>query len=92
MNSKKYMKRIVALAAMLMIVSSVSLSAEILLLDNDNYSTIDNPEGAGYVGCEYALIKAFNNMSLSYSTFSYLPTNLDDYDMLFITLGHWCFG
>jgi len=92
MNSKKYIKRVVALAAMLIAVSAVSLSAEILLWDNDNYSTIEDPEGAGYVGCEYALEKAFNNMMLSYTTLSYLPTNLSDYDMLFITLGHWCFG
>jgi len=92
MNSKKYIKRVVALAAMLITVSAVSLSAEILLWDNDNYSTIEDPEGAGYVGCEYALEKAFNNMMLSYTTLSYLPTNLSDYDMLFITLGHWCFG
>ncbi|HHE40865.1 MAG TPA: hypothetical protein ENL10_05130 [Candidatus Cloacimonetes bacterium] len=92
MNSKKYIKRAVALAAMLITVSAVSLSAEILLWDNDNYSTIEDPEGAGYVGCEYALEKAFNNMMLSYTTLSYLPTNLSDYDMLFITLGHWCFG
>lgn len=92
MNSKKYIKRAVALAAMLIAVSAVSLSAEILLWDNDNYSTIEDPEGAGYVGCEYALEKAFNNMMLSYTTLSYLPTNLSDYDMLFITLGHWCFG
>ena len=78
MNSKKYIKRVVALAAMLIAVSAVSLSAEILLWDNDNYSTIEDPEGAGYVGCEYALEKAFNNMMLSYTTLSYLPTNLSD--------------
>jgi len=92
MNSKKYIKRVVALVAMLIAVSAVSLSADILLWDNDNCSTIEDPEGAGYVGCEYALEKAFNNMTLSYTTLSYLPTNLSDYDMLFITLGHWCFG
>jgi len=91
MNSKKYITRIVALALMLIALSTMSLSAEILLWDNDNYSTINDLEGAGYVGCEYSLEKAFNNMSLSYTTLSYLPTNLDDYDMLFITLGHWCF-
>jgi len=92
MNRKKYIRRVVALAAMLLAVSAVSLSAEILLWDDDNYATIYDPEGAGIVGCEYAIEKAFNNLTLSYSTLSYLPTNLSDYDMLFITLGHWCFG
>lgn len=92
MNSKRYIKRIAVLASILLAVSAMSLSAEILLWDNDNYSTIYDPEGAGVVGCEYALEKAFNNMTLSYTTLSYLPTNLNDYDMLFITLGHWCFG
>jgi len=92
MNSKKYIKRVVVLAVMLIAFSAVSLSAEILLWDNDNYSTIYDPEGAGVVGCEHALKKAFNNMMLSYTTLSYLPTNMSDYDMLFVTLEHWCFG
>ena len=92
MNRKIYIRRVAILTAILLAVSVVSLSAEILIWDNDNYATIYDPEGAGIVGCEYAIHKGLNNMSLPYTTLSYLPTNLNDYDMLFITLGHWCFG
>lgn len=91
MNSET-LGRVGILVVMLMSISVMSLMAEMFIWDNDNYSTIDDPEGAGYMGCEYAITKALNNLSVSYTVLSYLPTNLQDYDMLFITLGHWCFG
>jgi len=75
-----------------LLVFSATASANILLWDNDNYTTIYDPEGAGVVGCQYAIEKALNNMQLDYTTLSYLPMDLDPYDMLIITLGHWCFG
>jgi len=92
MQNKIYIARIAAVLSLLMIGTTFALSAEILIWDNDNYSMIEDPEGAGYVGCEYAITKALNTIPLSYTVLSYLPTNLQDYDMLFITLGHWCFG
>jgi len=74
------------------LVFTTTASANILLWDNDNYATIYDPEGAGVVGCQYAIEKALNNMELDYQTMSYLPLDLEPYTILIITLGHWCFG
>lgn len=82
----------VLIVFMLLMLINTAVAANILLWDNDNFSTIYDPEGAGIVGCQYAIEKALNNMEVDYQTLSYLPMDLDPYNILLITLGHWCFG
>lgn len=65
---------------------------EVLVWDDDNYSTIDDPEGAGEVGCEYAIQQALTANEIEYTTLPYMPIDLSPYDIVFITLGHWCYG
>ncbi len=88
---KKNIYALVFLFVSLMFINS-TVSANILLWDNDNFATIYDPEGAGIVGCEYSIEKSLNNMELDYETTSYLPVDLEPYNILIITLGHWCFG
>ncbi len=64
----------------------------ILIWDNDNNSHFLDPEGAGYVGCEYGIQQALSTNGVSYSTVSNLPGDLSSYDVVFVTLGIYCVG
>ena len=67
-------------------------SQQVLIWDNDNNSHFLDPEGAGYVGCEYGIQQALSTNSVSYSTVSTLPGDLSSYDVVFVTLGIYCVG
>lgn len=76
---------------MIFLLYSVSIAGiEILIWDNDNESYIEDPEGAGEVGCEYAIQQALIANNQAFITLTYLPMDLSSYDVIFITLGHWC--
>lgn len=81
---------IIGLLIALSMLSYKAYGAEILIWDNDNESPIEDPEGAGYVGCEYAIQQALIANGEEYTTLSYLPMDLSAYDLIFIILGHWC--
>ena len=83
---------IVFLILILLILPNVVIGLEILIWDNDNNSYMYDPGGAGTVGCEYAIQQALLANGEDYTTLWYLPTDLSDYDIIFITLGCWCIG
>ncbi len=78
------------LTMMFLLYSAAISGIEILIWDNDNESYIEDPEGAGEVGCEYAIQQALIANGREFSTLTYLPMDLSEYDIIFITLGHWC--
>ena len=86
---KRYLM-ILCFSILLFIIPQTLLALEILILDRDNNSYINDPEGAGNVGCQYAIQQALLANDESYTTLSYLPTDLSNYDIIFVTLGHWC--
>jgi hypothetical protein len=92
MKSITNLALICSLAAILMLLPNTAQGLDVLIWDNDNYSTIDDPEGAGIVGCEYAIQQALTANGINYTTLPYMPIDLTPYDVLFITLGHWCYG
>ncbi len=85
------LKRIGILLGLLTLFALCS-AQEVLLWDNDNGSTIVNPETGGSVGCQVGLQNALTALGVGYTTVSTLPTDLSGYDVIFITLGVWCLG
>ena len=83
---------ILCFVILLFIIPKTVLALEILIWNNDNASYIYDPEGAGIVGCEYAIQQALLANDESYTTLLFLPTDLSNYDIIFVTLGHWCVG
>ena len=64
----------------------------ILIWDNDNNSDFRDPEGTGYIGCEYKIQQALTENGITYTTVSTLPADLSGYDVVFVTLGIYCVG
>ena len=85
------LKRVGVLLGLLMLFALCS-AQEALLWDNDNGSTLVDPETGGTVGCQVGLQNALTDLGIGYTTVSTLPTDLSGYDVIFITLGVWCLG
>ncbi len=86
------LKKCFAFLVILLIFPVFVYAQSILIWDNDNNSDFLDPEGAGYVGCEYGIQQALTANNLNYSTVSSLPADLSIYDVIFITLGIYCVG
>lgn len=80
------------LTLLIMLFANSVHGLEVLIWDNDLGATIDDPEGAGTVGCEYAIQQALTANGISYTTLTDMPLDLSPYDLVFITLGHWHVG
>jgi hypothetical protein len=78
---------LICLAFLLVLVTGAC--AEILVWDNDNWKMFADPEGGGYVGCEYAIVKALEANGQPPIVQTYLPASLEGYEAVFIVLG-WC--
>jgi hypothetical protein len=76
----------------LFFIPSYVFSQQVLIWDNDNNSDFIDPEGTGYVGCEYKIQQALTANGITYTTVSTLPADLSSYDVVFVTLGVYCVG
>ncbi len=85
-------KKLFSVFAVFMVFPIFIYAQTILIWDNDNYSHFLDPEGAGYVGCEYGIQQALTANNLDYTTVSSLPADLSIYDVIFVTLGIYCVG
>ncbi len=85
------LKRVGVLIGFLMLLA-VCNAQEVLLWDNDNGSTIADPETGSSVGCQVGLQNALTDLGIGFTNVSSLPTDLSGYDVIFITLGVWCLG
>lgn len=77
---------------LLFIIPSYIFSQQVLIWDNDNNSDFIDPEGTGYIGCEYKIQQALTANGITYTTVSTLPADLSSYDVVFVTLGVYCVG
>jgi hypothetical protein len=77
-----------------MMLSGLTLAhaQEVLIWDNDGGA--DNmfydPEGAGYVGCEFGIQRALEQNGLTALTLTSLPYDLSGYDAIFVVMGWYC--
>jgi len=78
--------------AILFLLPCYVFSQEVLIWDNDNNSDFIDPEGTGYVGCEYKIQQALTANGITHTTVSTLPADLSEYDVVFVTLGIYCVG
>lgn len=76
----------------LFFIPSYVFSQQVLIWDNDNNSDFIDPEGTGYVGCEFKIQQALTANGITYTTVSTLPADLSGYDVVFVTLGVYCVG
>jgi hypothetical protein len=81
--------------AMMLLVLGLAVivpAQEIFIWDHDKGA--DNmfydPEGAGYVGCEFGVQRALTRNGYTHETLLYLPMDLSQYDVVFVILGWWC--
>lgn len=65
---------------------------EILIWDHDlgEENLFNDPEGAGYVGCEFGIERALEHNGYTYKTLTNLPKDLSPYDVIFVTIGWFC--
>ncbi len=63
----------------------------VLVWDNDNgIETITDPEVGDHIEPSTALTRALDNTGISYQLVNVLPTFLDNYDIIFATMGCYC--
>ena len=91
-DEMRNLKKCFTFLVVLLIFPVFVYAQSILIWDNDNNSDFLDPEGAGYVGCEYGIQQALAANGLSYSTVYTLPADLSIYDVVFVTLGIYCVG
>jgi hypothetical protein len=77
---------------LLLILPCLVLAQQVLIWDNDNNNGFQDPEGSGYVGCEFKIQQALTTNGITYTTVSTLPGDLSSYDVVFVTLGIYCVG
>jgi len=67
------------------------LDYDVLIWDNDNdIATIWDPELGDLVGAEAGIVRALQDAGIDFILNNLLPGNLDDYEMIFCTMGTWC--
>ena len=76
----------------LFLLPCIVFAQQVLIWDNDNNSDFLDPEGTGYVGCEYKIQQALTANGITHTTVSTLPADLSGYDVVFVTLGIYCVG
>lgn len=72
--------------------ASSSFAINILIWDNDQFITFNDPENYQQVGCQYGIEKALSANGYNYTSVYWLPRDLTAYDIIFIVLGFYCPG
>ena len=76
----------------LFVIPCFIFAQQVLIWDNDNNSDFLDPEGTGFVGCEYKIQQALTTNGINFTTVTTLPTDLSIYGVVFVTLGIYCLG
>jgi hypothetical protein len=67
------------------------INYNILVWDYDNgIPTVIDPDKGDVIRPAVGLTRALDNAGLDYTLFNYLPSNLNDYDIVFATMGCYC--
>ena len=69
-----------------------STQLNVLILDSDNDSYYFPPETGNYIGCEGGIEETLELNGIGSTVVTSLPTNLSNYDIVFVELGLWCLG
>lgn len=88
------MKRWISLQFLMLLLLLGTLYAQevrVLVVDKDNNSTFLY-QNSITIASEYNLISTLSNIGYDYTHEHYLPTNIDQYDVILITLGFYCPG
>lgn len=64
----------------------------ILVWDNDNSSDYQDPNTGSNLNCENSITMSLDALGLDYELKNFLPTRLDEYDLIMIELGLYCVG
>ncbi len=73
---------------MCLLLTTVPVFAQrVFVWRNDAYAVLSVPEARGPVKCDYGIIKALEANNIDYQIDSYLPENLVQFDLVFVTLG-----
>ena len=91
------MKTSIRLCLIGAIILSFNLLAEaqtpnVLIWDHDNDSHYTDPDDGQLRGSEYGLQQALSANNVTYTTLSFLPSDLSNYDIVFVALGIYCVG
>ncbi|MBD3233495.1 MAG: hypothetical protein GF315_07195 [candidate division Zixibacteria bacterium] len=87
----KQAQRGIVVLSLILAFSFVNANAQQLLVwDNDNYSHYIDPESGSLVGCEQGIQNAILDAGYSYNPVSTLPSDLSQYDIVFVELGVYC--
>jgi hypothetical protein len=82
--------RVFGLISALWLACAVAAHGAVLVLDRDNGRTFDDPEGAGVVGTEYAVVRALKAAGAKDVKQKFvLPYDLASYDAVFVLCGFW---
>jgi len=73
-------------------VNSETQQLNVLILDSDNDSYYFPPETGNYIGCEGGIIETLELNGIGSTVVTALPTNLSNYDIVFVEVGLWCLG
>ena len=92
MKFEKKHSLICSVVLILFVLPCLVFAQQVLIWDNDNNSDFLDPEGTGYVGCEYKIQQALTANGITHTTVSALPADLSEYDVVFVTLGIYCVG
>lgn len=79
--------RFMVSAMMLLSLMITGHAAECLLYDHDDDANMSDPLGEGWVGSEFGIRRALNNLGHTVSVMEALPTDLSGYDIIFICTG-----
>ena len=63
-----------------------------LVWNNDNNSHYLDPQTGAYTNCELSITQSLDALGACYELLSFLPTDLEEYDIIFIELGLYCVG
>ncbi len=75
------------LILLLSLLASTTPALEVLVADYDGGYTFDDPDGGGQIGSEEPLLDALADLGHAVESVDVLPTDLDDYDVVFVLLG-----
>jgi len=86
------MRIIISLVAvgLLCFLSLPALAQDILVWDKDHNLLFPDPEGAGNKTATYGVTKALDDLGYAYDLTSTPPTDLSNYNILFVVMGTYC--
>ncbi len=85
----RFTRLLLVLSAVLLFGGALQ-AQNVLVWDNDNGSDYSDPDNGVTRSCEYGIVQALSANNINYTTLSYLPSYLDNYDIIFVVLGVYC--